>query len=46
MKKLKRLEKEGSISNFNFHSNEREFLLCFEFDFHLDHRGIYDDIDS
>ncbi|UYT30454.1 hypothetical protein OKD04_09810 [Enterobacter cloacae] len=46
MKKLKRLEKEGSISNFNFHSNERELLLCFEFDFHLDHRGIYDDIDS
>lgn len=46
MKKLKRLEKEGSISNFNFHSNEKELLLCFEFDFHLDHRGIYDDIDS
>ncbi|EKN3392566.1 hypothetical protein ACHZG5_001516 [Yersinia enterocolitica] len=46
MKKLKRLEKEGSISNFNFYTNECELLLCFEFDFELDLRGMYDDIDS
>ncbi|MEZ8200260.1 hypothetical protein [Vibrio splendidus] len=46
IKKLKRLEKEGSISNIKFTPVEDKKLLCFEFDFELNSRGKYDDFDS
>ncbi len=46
IKKIKRLEKEGSISNVKFSINEEQNLLCFEFNFELGRRGKYSDIDS
>lgn len=46
IKKLKRLEKEGSISNIKFTPIHEKKLLKFEFDFELSSRGKYDDIDS
>ncbi|WP_053349805.1 hypothetical protein [Vibrio alginolyticus] len=46
IKKLKKLEKEGSISNIRFNANKEEKLLGFEFYFELNSRGKYDDIDS
>ncbi|EPM6351887.1 TPA: hypothetical protein NKA91_003722 [Vibrio parahaemolyticus] len=46
MKKLKKLENEGSISELQFYSKPEENMLCFDFHFELDSRGKYDDLDS
>lgn len=46
IKKIKKLEKEGSISNLTFSSDENKLLLNFKFDFNLNHRGVFNDIDS
>lgn len=46
IKKLKKLENEGSISSISFTSDESKKNLCFEFYFELNSRGKYNDIDS
>lgn len=46
LKKLKKLEKDGSISNISFTTDPYNKTLCFEFDFELNVRGKYDDIDN
>ncbi|NVC29603.1 hypothetical protein FCU42_20985 [Vibrio parahaemolyticus] len=46
IRKLKKLENEGSISELSFSPSEEGNMLCFEFHFELDSRGKYDDIDS
>ncbi|PSU13769.1 hypothetical protein C9J03_04905 [Photobacterium gaetbulicola] len=46
LKKLRKLEKEGSISNISFMTDEENTMLCFEFYFELSSRGKYNDIDS
>lgn len=46
MKKLKRLEHEGSISEVRFNEDEANISVNFEFYFELNSRGKYDDIDS
>jgi hypothetical protein len=46
IKKLKKLENEGSISDIRFTPNEKDKMVCFEFYFELSSRGKYDDIDS
>ncbi|ELE9013841.1 hypothetical protein RM345_002813 [Enterobacter cloacae] len=42
IKKLKKLEREGSISNIMFKANENDLTLCFEYLFELNSRGDYD----
>ncbi|WP_323115972.1 hypothetical protein, partial [Klebsiella variicola] len=42
IKKLKKLEREGSISNIKFTTNDDKLTLCFEYLFELDSRGDYD----
>lgn len=46
IKKLRKLENEGSISGLKFFANEEELLICFEFKFELNTRGVYDDFDN
>lgn len=46
IKKLKKMERDGSISNIKFLSNELELLLSFEFIFELNSRGKYENLDS
>ncbi len=46
IKKLKKLENEGSISNVIFIPKEKEKKISFEFYFELSNRGKYDDLDS
>ncbi|MGR5268666.1 hypothetical protein ACPV5R_13015 [Vibrio astriarenae] len=46
IRKLKKLENEGSISELSFSPSKEGNMLCFEFHFELDSRGKYDDIDS
>ncbi|MEZ2829393.1 hypothetical protein [Serratia liquefaciens] len=42
IKKLKKLEREGSISNIKFTTNVDKLTLCFEYLFELNSRGEYD----
>ena len=42
IKKLKKLEREGSISNIHFSTNNSDLTLCFEYLFELNSRGDYD----
>ncbi|BCR30355.1 hypothetical protein [Aeromonas caviae] len=46
IKKLKKMERDGSISNIKFFTNELDLLLSFEFIFELNSRGKYENIDS
>lgn len=46
LKKLKKLEKDGSITNISFITDPYKKTLCFEFDFELNVRGKYNDIDN
>lgn len=46
IKKLKKLENEGSISDVIFIPMKEDRMICFEFHFELSKRGQYDDIDS
>lgn len=46
IKKLKRMEKDGSISGIRFIANEKDLKLEFEFYFELDSRGKYEDLNS
>lgn len=45
IKKIKKLEREGSISNVDFYVLEEHLLLCFNFTFKLGNRGKYHDND-
>lgn len=45
IKKLKKLEREGSVSNVNFYVIEKNLFLCFDFTFKLGNRGKYHDND-
>ncbi len=46
IKKLKKMERDGSISNIKFFTNELDLLLSFEFIFELNSRGKYENIDN